>query len=58
MSGRTRRVWRAFRSAVTGRFVRRQFADSHPDTTVSETQYVYTDDQRRNLDNDAPSDQA
>jgi hypothetical protein len=53
-----RRLWRAFRSAVTGRFVRRTYADRHPDTTVTETRYIYTDDQRRNLDNDTPPDQA
>jgi hypothetical protein len=58
MTSRTRRVWRAFRSAITGRFVRRTYADSHPDTTVTETRYIYTDDQHRNLDNDTPSDQA
>lgn len=31
---RTRTV---FRSAVTGRFVRRGYAETHPDTTVAET---------------------
>jgi len=31
-----RRAWRAFRSAITGKFVSRQFADEHPEQTVSE----------------------
>lgn len=31
-----KRAWRRFRSAVTGRFVSRAYAEAHPDTTVSE----------------------
>ena len=34
--GLVRKAWRAFRSAITGRFVSRRFADEHPDQTVSE----------------------
>ena len=34
--GLIRRVWRAFRSAITGRFVSRKFAQAHPSETVSE----------------------
>jgi hypothetical protein len=26
-----------YRSAITGRFVSREYAEAHPDTTVSET---------------------
>lgn len=32
-----RRIWRRFRSAVTGRFVSEEFAEQHPGTTVGET---------------------
>jgi hypothetical protein len=31
-----RRVLRRFRSAITGRFVTRSYAEEHPDTTVGE----------------------
>jgi hypothetical protein len=31
------RIWRVFRSAVTGRFVSKQQADANPATTVGET---------------------
>lgn len=31
-----RRIWRRFRSAVTGRFVSRNYAEQHPAETVSE----------------------
>jgi hypothetical protein len=37
MSGRLRRALRRFRSAVTGRFVSRAYAEDHPETTVAET---------------------
>ena len=30
------KVWRRFRSAITGLFVTREYAEQHPDTTVSE----------------------
>jgi hypothetical protein len=29
--------WKRFRSAVTGLFVTRKYAQEHPDTTVGET---------------------
>ena len=29
-------IWRRFRSAITGLFVSKQFAEAHPDTTVRE----------------------
>ena len=29
-------MWRRFRSAITGLFVTREYAEQHPDTTVSE----------------------
>lgn len=32
-----RRVWRRFRSAITGRFVSADYAEEHPETTVRET---------------------
>lgn len=32
-----RNALRRFRSAVTGRFVTRRYAEEHPDSTVSET---------------------
>lgn len=31
-----RRFWRRFRSAITGRFVSRTYAETHPETTVAE----------------------
>lgn len=31
-----RKWWKAFRSAITGRFVSKAFARANPDTTVSE----------------------
>lgn len=31
-----KRIWTAFRSAITGRFVTKKYADEHPDTTVAE----------------------
>lgn len=31
------RIWRRFRSAITGLFVSRKYAEEHPDTTVAET---------------------
>lgn len=34
---RLRRVLLRFRSAITGRFVSRRYAEEHPDTTVAET---------------------
>lgn len=33
-----RRLWRRFRSAVTGRFVSKEYADANPATTVAETE--------------------
>lgn len=32
-----RAALRRFRSAITGRFVSRRYAEDHPDTTVSES---------------------
>lgn len=32
-----RNILRRFRSAITGRFVSRAYAEEHPDTTVAET---------------------
>jgi hypothetical protein len=29
-------AWRRFRSAITGLFVSKQFADEHPESTVGE----------------------
>lgn len=29
-------AWRRFRSAITGRFVSKEYADQHTDTTVGE----------------------
>lgn len=34
-----RKALRWFRSAVTGRFVSRRFAEEHPETTVEERKY-------------------
>ena len=34
-----RKALKWFRSAVTGRFVSRKFAEDHPDTTVEERRY-------------------
>jgi hypothetical protein len=31
-----KRFWRAFRSAVTGRFVTRKYAEEHPRETIEE----------------------
>lgn len=31
-----RRLWRRFRSAVTGRFVTEEYAKTHKDTTIEE----------------------
>lgn len=31
-----RRIWRRFRSAVTGRYVTKDYAKANPDTTVEE----------------------
>lgn len=31
-----RKLWRRFRSAITGRWVSREYAEAHPDTTVQE----------------------
>lgn len=31
------RIWRAFKSAITGRFVSRKEAETHPDTTYAQT---------------------
>ena len=31
-----RRIVRIFRSAITGKFVSREYAEAHPETTVSE----------------------
>lgn len=33
-----RRLWRRFRSAVTGRFVEEDFAKANPNTTIQETE--------------------
>ena len=30
------RIWRRFRSAITGRFVSKSYAKANPDTTVEE----------------------
>lgn len=34
--GVVRKLWRRFRSAITGRFVTREYAEQHPETTVVE----------------------
>ena len=33
-----RKLWKRFRSAVTGRFVSKDYAEANPETTVSETE--------------------
>lgn len=33
-----RRLWRRFRSAVTGRYVSEDYAKANPDTTIKETE--------------------
>lgn len=30
-------MWKRFRSAVTGRFVSKEYADKHPNETIAET---------------------
>lgn len=32
-----RRIWRRWRSAISGRFVSKEFAEANPATTVAET---------------------
>jgi hypothetical protein len=34
-------IWTAFRSSVTGRFVKKKFAADNPDTTVREERKIY-----------------
>ena len=34
-----RKLWRRFRDAITGKFVTRDYAESHRETTVEERRY-------------------
>jgi hypothetical protein len=36
MIRRFKRVWHVFRSAITGRFISREEAEAHPETSVKE----------------------
>ena len=40
------RIWHRFRSAITGLFVSRKYAEEHPETTVAEK---VTEDELRGL---------
>ena len=40
------KIWHRFRSAITGLFVSRKYAEEHPETTVAET---VTEDELRGL---------
>lgn len=34
---KTRKPWKRWRSAITGRYVSKAYAEAHPDVTISET---------------------